>query len=142
MDEIRTQRHEGTKITKEEREELAKKVIGAAIEVHKQLGPGLLESVYEHCMIDELLRRNIKVRSQISVPLFYKGKELNKEFKLDLLIEEELIIELKAVENLIPLYEVQLLTYLRLTNKTLGLVINFNEVLLKNGIRRVINGYN
>ena len=105
-----TQRHEGTKITKEEREELSKKVIGAAIEVHKQLGPGLLESVYECCMLDELQRRNINVRSQIPVPLFYKGKELNKEFKLDLLVENELIVELKAVENLIPLYEVQLLT--------------------------------
>ena len=137
-----TQRHEGTKITKEEREELSRRVIGAAVEVHKQLGPGLLESVYEHCMLDELQRRNIKVRAQIPVPLFYKGKELNKEFKLDLLVENELIVELKAVENLIPLYEVQVLTYLRLTDKTLGLLINFNEVLLKNGIRRVINGYN
>ena len=141
MNEL-TQSHKVTKITKEEREELSKRVIGAAIEVHKQLGPGLLESVYECCMVDELQRRGINVRSQIPVPLFYKGKELKKEFKLDLLVENELVLELKAVENIIPLYEVQLLTYLRLTNKTLGLLINFNEVLLKNGLRRVINGYN
>jgi len=121
---------------------LSKRIIGAAIEVHKQMGPGLLESIYEVCMLEELTLRGLKVDSQVPVSLVYKNKVLEKEYKLDLIVEDEIIVELKAVETLLPIFEVQLLTYLRLMDKSLGLVLNFNEVLLKNGIRRVINGYN
>lgn len=140
--EIKTQRHGGTKFTKEEKEDLSRRIIGSAIEVHKQIGPGLLESVYEECLKEELRLRKINVLPQVPIPLIYKGMDLECDYRLDLLVEDEIIVELKAVESLLPIFEVQLLTYLKLTKRTLGLVINFNQVLLKNGIRRVINGYN
>lgn len=132
----------GNALSKIQREQLSNRIIGAAIEVHKQMGAGLLESVYEVCLIEELRQREMKVASQVNIPLCYKGKSVGKDFKIDLLVENEIIVELKAVEDLNPLHEVQLLTYLRLTGKTLGLLINFNEVLLKYGIRRVVNGFN
>jgi len=105
---------------------IAYKIVGCAIEVHKNLGPGLLESVYEECMIDELHRNNLKVESQSYVPLVYKGKKLNTNLRLDLLIEDLIVVELKAVEQMIPLFSAQLLTYLKLTEKCKGLLINFN----------------
>ncbi len=106
--------------------DIAYKVVGCAIEVHKHLGPGLLESVYETCLIDELRASNLKVESQIFVPLNYKGKELGNNLKLDLLVEDLVIVELKSVEVMIPLFTAQLLTYLKLTGKPKGLLINFN----------------
>lgn len=106
--------------------DIAYKIVGCAIEVHKHLGPGLLESVYETCMIDELKMINLKVDSQIYVPINYKGKELGNNLKLDLLVEDLIIVELKSVETMIPLYTAQLLTYLKLTEKPKGLLINFN----------------
>lgn len=115
-------------------------IIGAAIEVHKALGPGLLESVYEACLLSELEHRCIHVKSQVEVPLVYKGKKLDKDFRIDLLVEEEIIVELKAVEELKDIHEVQLLTYLKLANKKLGLLINFNVPVLTKGVRRRING--
>ena len=107
------------------------KIIGCAIEVHKQLGPGLLESVYESCFIDELQSEGISVRSQIYVPLIYKGKDLGGHLKLDLLVEDLIIVENKAVEIMIPLYQAQLLSYLKLAGKPKGLLINFNAVNIK-----------
>ena len=116
-------------------------IIGAAIDVHKELGPGLLESVYEACLIEELNRRGLKVESQITFPLLYKGKKLDKEFRIDLLVEDDVIIELKAVNEILPVHEVQLVTYLKLTGKRLGLLINFNVPVLTRGVRRKVNHF-
>ncbi|MDY3069253.1 MAG: GxxExxY protein [Parabacteroides sp.] len=120
--------------------ERTKQIIGAAIEVHRVLGPGLLESVYEMCLKEELSRMGLSVKSQLEFPVIYKGKSLEKTFRIDLLVEDSIIIELKAVEQIQPVHEVQLLTYLRLTDKRLGLLINFNVPVLRKGICRVING--
>jgi GxxExxY protein len=120
---------------------LTQKIIAAAIEVHRELGPGLLESVYEYCMVEELSNMGLNVKSQVSVPIIYKGKTLNKEFYIDLLIEEKIVIELKAVEVILPVHEVQLVTYLKLSDKRLGLLVNFNVSLLKDGIRRRVNKF-
>ncbi len=115
-------------------------IIGAAIEVHQELGPGLLESVYEHCLYDELRNKSLRVERQVCVPLIYKGRNLEKDFKIDLLVANEVVIELKAVEVILPVHEVQLVTYLKLSQKKLGLLINFNVSILKQGVRRRING--
>lgn len=119
---------------------LSREIIGAAIEVHKELGPGLLECVYELCLTKELQNRGLQVQSQVSVPLYYKGEKLDKEFRIDLLIENKVIVELKAVDELKDIHEVQLVTYLKLTNMRLGLLINFNVPILYKGIRRKVNG--
>jgi GxxExxY protein len=119
---------------------LSGEVIGAAIEVHRALGPGLLESAYELALERELLLLGLDVRRQVPVPLQYKGANLGDGFRIDLVVNDALIVELKAVEQLLPLHEAQLLTYLRLTGKPLGLLINFNVKTLKEGIRRVANG--
>jgi GxxExxY protein len=120
--------------------QLSKKVIGAAIEVHKELGPGLLESVYEDCLKTELLMQGIYHQSQVDVPLIYKGVDTGKSFRIDLFVENTLIVELKAVDALKPVHEVQLVTYLKLADKPIGLLINFNVPVLKDGIKRRING--
>ena len=119
---------------------LTDKIIGAAIEVHKQMGPGLLESVYEECLMFELKERGLTAKNQVKVPLTYKGKELGKYFYIDILVEDKVAVELKVVDEILPVHEVQLLTYLKLANKKLGLLINFHEAVLKHGIRRKING--
>ncbi len=106
--------------------DLAYSIVGCAIEVHKHLGPGLLESVYQSCMIDELSIYDFDVKSQIWVPVVYKDKILSSSLKLDLLINDLIIVELKAQENMIPLYKAQLLSYLKLANKPKGLLINFH----------------
>ena len=122
--------------------ELSGMIIGAAIEVHKQLGgPGLLEDVYEEALCYELQLRGIHVDRQVAIPVVYKEKQLKKPLYLDILIEKQIIIEVKATEKKNPLFAAQLLTYLRLTSLRLGLVINFGEKVLKNGVERVINGY-
>jgi GxxExxY protein len=128
-------------ISKNETERIGKLILDAAFEVHKELGPGLLESVYEYCLVQELKSRNLYVESQVKLPVIYKGKQLDKEFVLDLLVEHEIVIELKAVEILMPVHEVQLLTYLKLADNKLGYLINFNVPLLKEGLKRKINGY-
>jgi GxxExxY protein len=112
-------------------------IIGSAIEVHKILGPGLLESVYEECLYHELLSRSILVQRQIDIPLEYKGKALTASYRIDLLVEDDVIIELKACDKILPIHEAQLLTYLRLANKEVGLIINFNVSVLKEGIKRM-----
>lgn len=118
----------------------SKVVIGAAIEVHKCLGPGLLESIYEDCLKMELEQLGLHVETQVNVPVIYKGVDTKKHFRLDMLIEDEIVVELKAVDVLLPVHEVQLVTYLKLTDKRLGLLINFNVPILKDGIKRRVNG--
>ncbi|MCC8144466.1 MAG: GxxExxY protein [Tannerellaceae bacterium] len=125
---------------REEYDKVCDSIIGAAIAVHRELGPGLLESVYEACLVKELQLRGLSVKSQVTLPVIYKGNLLDKAFILDLLVEEEIAVELKVVEDLLKVHEVQLLTYLRLAGKKLGLLINFNVPVLKQGIRRRING--
>lgn len=115
-------------------------IIGCAIEVHKELGPGLMESVYEVCLIKMLKSEGLLVKRRVVLPVHFKGEKLDKEFIIDLLVEEEIVVELKSVEVLLPVHEAQLVTYLKLSNKKLGLLINFNVVLLKEGIKRRING--
>ncbi|NTV49338.1 MAG: GxxExxY protein [Geobacteraceae bacterium] len=118
------------------------KIIGAAITVHKELGPGLLESVYQNCLYVELEYLKVRVQKEVMVPVMYRGCEVtDKGFRLDLLIEDLVIVELKSVENVQPVHSKQLLTYLRLANKPLGLLINFNVPMLKDGITRISNGY-
>jgi len=114
------------KVTQKYINEISYKIIGCAIEVHKQLGPGLLESVYETCFIEEMRNAGLIVLSQIYVPVFYKRKDLGKVLKLDLLVNDLIIVEDKAVEQMIPLYKAQLLSYLKLSGKPKGLLINFN----------------
>jgi GxxExxY protein len=128
-------------MNKVEIEKIGAKIVDAAYCVHKELGPGLLESVYECCLIEELKARNLTVNSQIKLPVVYKGKQLEKEFIIDVIVENEIIVELKAVEVLLPVHEVQLLTYMKLADKKLGYLINFNVPMIKDGIRRKINGY-
>ena len=119
---------------------ISKQIINAAIEVHKELGAGLLESVYEYCLLNELQRNGLFAERQVQVPIVYKGYKLDKEFFIDILVENKIILELKSVEIILPIHEFQLLTYLKLSGKKLGLLINFNVTLLKVGIRRKING--
>ena len=119
-----------------ERDSRTEPIIGAAIEVHKQLGPGLLESTYEECLCHELHLRGIQFQRQIDLPVVYKGLKLDCGHRLDLLVEDSVLVELKVVERLLPVHEAQLLTYLHLAHKPVGLLINFNVPLLKDGIRR------
>lgn len=125
-------------VTKKYLKELSYKIIGCAIEVHKQLGPGLLESVYQACMIEELLAQGLNVQSQVKVPINYKGKNLGLPLKIDLLVNDLIIVELKAVETMIPLYEAQLLSYLKLTSKPKGLLINFNSDAIYNQLESLV----
>jgi len=120
---------------------LSGQIINAAIEVHRELGAGLLESVYEYCLVAELKKKGLKVKRQVRLPIIYKGEKLNKEFVIDILVEDAIILELKCVEILLPVHQVQLLTYLRLADKKLGLLLNFNVAVMKDGIKRRINGY-
>ena len=117
--------------------DLTGQVIGAAIEVHKELGPGLLESVYEECLSKEIELRQIPFKRQIELPIQYKGKKLNSGLRLDMLIDNRLILELKSCDSLLPIHEAQLLTYLKLAKIEIGLLINFNVPVLKDGIKRL-----
>lgn len=119
---------------------LTEKIIQSCIEVHNELGPGLLESVYEICATEVLRKNGLRVESQVKLPVTFKGKKLDKEFIIDLLVEDRIVLELKSVEVLLPIHEAQLVTYLKLADKKLGLLINFNVPLLKQGIKRRING--
>lgn len=119
------------------RDALTEKIIGAAIEVHRALGPGLLESVYQECLALELGLQGLRFQSQQELPLNYKGLSLDAAYRLDLVVEQAVVIELKAVERLLPLHEAQLLTYLKLGGYSLGLLLNFNVPVLKDGIKRM-----
>ena len=116
---------------------LTEQVLGAALEVHTRLGPGLLESVYEECLCHELAIRGLGFRRQVSLPIEYKGTRLDCGYRLDLFLPGSLIVEIKSVERLLPLHQAQLITYLKLTGTPIGLLINFNVVHLKQGIRRL-----
>jgi len=120
-------------------EHLTQRVIGAAIEVHRQVGPGLLESTYEDCLTLQLASTGIAFERQIFLPLVYKSECITRAYKIDFLIEKSLILELKSVEKLLPVHQAQVLTYLRLAGLETGLLINFNCVVLKDGIRRLTN---
>jgi GxxExxY protein len=122
----------------ESRDPLTAQVIGAAIEVHRVLGPGLLESVYEWCLSRELTARGIAHLRQVALPVVYKGEKLDADLRIDIYIPGLLVVEIKSVEALAPIHDAQLLIYLRLSNTPLGLLLNFNVVLLKDGIKRLI----
>jgi GxxExxY protein len=117
---------------------LTQKIIGFAIEVHRQLGPGLLESAYEECLCYELSEAAIPFRRQVPLPVVYKAVRLDCGYRIDLIVEEAVILELKTVERLVPIHEAQLLTYLRLSGLRTGLLLNFNSPALKDGIRRMV----
>ena len=134
-------RREKTYMNREEYNRLSGEIIDVCITVHKIMGPGLLESVYETCLMKEFELRNIKAKNQVIIPLIYKGYELSKEFKIDILINDEIILELKSSETMIPVYEAQIISYLRLTENKLGFLINFNVPLMKEGIKRFVNNF-
>jgi GxxExxY protein len=113
-------------------------VIGAAIEVHRHLGPGLLESAYEECLCEELSLRKIPFHRQIPLPVTYKSKKLDIGYRVDMLVNDEVVVELKTVESILPIHEAQTLTYMRLGGWTVGLILNFNVTILKNGIKRLV----
>jgi GxxExxY protein len=123
----------------DEKDPLTREVIGAAIEVHREMGPGLLEAVYQKCMECELLLRGLDCHHQFRIPLVYKGEELDSDLIMDHYFPGQLVVELKAVEKLLPIHDAQLLTYLRLSKTHVGLLINFNVPVLKNGIKRLVH---
>jgi GxxExxY protein len=135
------QRHKDTKVPgpSVEQNRISKDVVEAALEVHKTLGPGLLEAVYEECLATELTSRGRAFARQVPMPVFYKGSRIDLGYRLDMIIERQVIVEIKAVEKLLPVHEAQLLTYLKLTECKLGLLINFNTSLIKDGIRRLVS---
>lgn len=120
-------------------EKITEEVIGAAIEVHKTLGPGLVESAYEECLCHELHLRGIQFQRQMDLPIVYKGVKLQSGHRVDIVVDDTVVVELKSAENILPIHEAQLLTYLRLSGRRVGLLINFNVPVLKDGIvRRVL----
>jgi GxxExxY protein len=126
---------------KEELNRITQSIIGAAIEVHKNLGPGLLESAYEACLVYELLKLGVQVEQQKPLPLVYKQVILDCGYRLDILVERNVVVEVKSVDILLPIHEAQLLSYLRLTGCKVGLLINFNVKVLTNGIVRKVNNF-
>jgi len=128
-------------MNKEKLNAIARQIVDASVSVHKEMGPGLLESVYEYCLLKELENRSVKAINQVSVPLFYKGELLTKDFRIDILVENEIILELKTVEIILPVHEAQIISYLKLADKKLGFLLNFNVEIMKNGIRRFVNNF-
>ncbi|MCK4655012.1 MAG: GxxExxY protein [Candidatus Cloacimonetes bacterium] len=126
-------------MNREQLEAIGKQIVDAAFQVHKELGPGLLESAYEACLVSELIERGLRVERQKTLPIFYNGKKLDAGYRLDLLVKNEIIIELKAIEKFLPIHDAQLISYLKLSKKKLGFLINFNVTLIKNGIKRKVN---
>ncbi len=120
--------------------QLTSEIIGSAIEVHRNLGPGLLESTYEECMAFELKNRNLVVKRQYEVPILYKGNKLEQVYRVDLLVNGEIIVELKSIKKIEAIHNAQLLTYLKLANKKYGLLLNFNVPIMRQGIKRLLNG--
>lgn len=116
-------------------------ILDAAISVHRELGPGLLESVYQECLYLELTERGLKAEQFVSVPFQYRGEFLGKHFTIDILVEDSIVLELKAVEKILPVHEAQLISYLKIADKRIGLLINFNEKLLKDGFKRFVNNF-
>jgi len=120
---------------------LSKDILSAAFSVHREMGPGLLEAVYEYCLLKELTSRGIYSQNQVFLPLHYKGEKLEKDFRIDLLVSNHIIIEVKAVDVVLPVHEAQIISYLKLANLKLGFLINFNVSLLKEGFRRYVNNF-
>lgn len=120
---------------------ISKEILDASFQVHKEMGFRLLESIYELCLMKELQLRGLNVQNQVSIPLIYKGFENSKDFRIDILVENEIITELKAVEVLLPVHKAQIISYLKLSNKKLGFLINFNTDLIKNGFNRYVNNF-
>ncbi len=116
-------------------------IIGAAIDVHREIGPGLLESAYEQCLCHELSLRGLTVQRQVALPVEYKGVHLDCGYRMDVVVEDAVLVELKAVEQLLPVHDAQLLTYLKLSGYQLGLLMNFNVPVLKDGLKRIVNNY-
>ena len=133
--------HEGTKTPKDpisdELNELSRDIVDAVFHIHQELGPGLLESVYEACLCHELARRGLKFERQATLPVVYDGMEIEAGLRIDLWVEKKLVVELKSVETLLDIHKAQLLTYLKLTNCRLGLLVNFNVPVIRQGIRRI-----
>jgi GxxExxY protein len=128
--------------TKKQIDELSYKIIGCAIEVHKELGPGLLESIYEKCLLYELKLKGFKVRNQLTVPIYYKDLELDCDLRLDVLVEDLIVVELKSVNEMHPIFEAQLLTYMKLTESPKGILINFNcKNLFHEGQKTFVNEF-
>jgi len=127
------------RVTKDYIKQLNYKIVGAAIEVHKQLGPGLLESIYEECLYEELLLQGLRPKRQTRVPVIYKEKQVKTDLRIDLLVNDIIIVELKSVTEIHPLYEAQLMTYMKLAEKPKGLLINFNVTKLTDGITPIVN---
>ena len=125
----------------EELDFLSRKILSACLSVHKEMGPGLLESVYELCLLKEFENNGITAESQVSIPRVYKGLKLSKDFRIDILVQREIILEVKSVDVLLPVHEAQVISYLKLANKRLGFLINFNSALLKNGFKRFVNKF-
>ena len=121
-------------------DQVTEKIIGAAIEVHRALGPGLLESAYEACLAFELSDRGLKVETQKPLPVVYRGVKLDCGYRLDLLVDDSVIVEIKAVDHLAPIHQAQLLSYLKLSGCKVGLLLNFNVKMLRQGVSRVVNG--
>ncbi len=128
-------------MSREEYNELTGRIIGAAIEVHKEIGPGLLESVYEYCLMEEFRLQGIKAERQVHISIFYKGQKLDKYFVIDILVEGRIVVELKCVETILPIHEVQVVTYLKLANKKIGYLMNFNVTQMIKGIKRKVNNF-
>jgi GxxExxY protein len=132
--------HKGTKDTKDSGRDGTYEIVGAAIEVHRRLGPGLLESAYESCLCRELSFREIEFQRQVPLPLEYRGLQLDCGYRLDMVVNQSIIIEVKALRKILPIHRAQVLTYLKLTQLRLGLLINFNVEVLRSGIYRIVNG--
>ena len=122
-------------------DQISSRIIGAAIEVHRHLGPGLLESAYQTCLAFEVKQFGLKVEEQKPLPVVYKQVKLDCGYRLDMVVEDEVIVEVKAIEKLLPIHEAQLLSYLRLTRKRVGLLMNFHVPVLKNGLKRIVNEF-
>lgn len=122
-------------------DQISRSIIGAAIEVHRHLGPGLLESADQSCLAFEIRQLGLKLEEQKSLPFVYKRVQLDCGYRLDLVVEDEVIVEIKAIEKLLPIHDAQLLSYLRLANKRVGLLMNFHVHVLKNGLKRIVNDF-
>ena len=126
---------------KERLDQITRRVIGAAIEVHKTVGPGLLESAYQVCLAFELREQGLKVEEQLPLPVIYKNVKLDCGYRIDLLVENEIVVEIKAIELLAPIHDAQLLSYLRLSRKRVGLLMNFHMRVLRDGLKRIVNEF-
>jgi GxxExxY protein len=122
-------------------DQISRRIIGAAIEVHRHLGPGLLESAYQTCLAFELSQRGLRFEQQKSLPIQYKEVKLDCGYRMDFVVEDEIVVEIKAIETLLPIHEAQLLSYLRIAQKKVGLLINFHVPVLKSGLKRIVNEF-